>query len=360
MRKRFRLALVALLVSQLAMEPFAIGRGFRWRCCRVTSSPCCSYNPCSTPCLPNPAVVTTCPPATRATTSDTLPSPADRDEQRDTEPAETPSPAPSPAPSRSAPAGDRYEGSGSRYPQQSSPPARTPEADSSANKPVVGDQGAQDSVPSAGAQQEETFSRQPAENRSQETRPSAPTGAQQASPLQQKSAAPPVEDLFSEQPQTTPTPETQTEPRAAPSAEAEDSAEAVTLDDLLGQDSGAEGAEAPAEGAEQSESEEADDTPDLDNLFNAVPADEPLKSAGGLQSTAMRLWTDRSGNHQCEARLVRVTTRAVVLQNAGSEQLEVPLVRLSDADLQFVHQQVVAYRAVKGSASGVYAVAWSQ
>lgn len=87
-----------------------------------------------------------------------------------------------------------------------------------------------------------------------------------------------------------------------------------------------------------------------------------LADAGGLQSDADRTWTDDTATFQCQARLVHVTSKNVILRRASGAELRVPYARLGQADLQFVHQQVVALRVARSryAAAEKLAVAWAR
>jgi hypothetical protein len=50
------------------------------------------------------------------------------------------------------------------------------------------------------------------------------------------------------------------------------------------------------------------------------------------------MWTDITGQHQVEARLLSVSDGMVYLQKANGRYLRVPLDKLCDADQQVVHQ----------------------
>ena len=69
-----------------------------------------------------------------------------------------------------------------------------------------------------------------------------------------------------------------------------------------------------------------------------------LTQNGGLESELVRVWTDDTGRYQCEARLLTTHSNGIVLIKPNGYQAVVPLVRLSDGDLQFVRQQVNAKR----------------
>jgi len=85
---------------------------------------------------------------------------------------------------------------------------------------------------------------------------------------------------------------------------------------------------------------------DLEDLFGYQEAPQQLRRVGGLESLETKTWTDDTGKFQCDARLLRTTSSAVVLVKPNGYRATVPMKRLSEADLRFVHQQVVAKRAM--------------
>jgi len=87
------------------------------------------------------------------------------------------------------------------------------------------------------------------------------------------------------------------------------------------------------------DSDEIED-PSFDDLFGQPVLSEP----GGLASRAVRQWTDDGARFRCEARLQQVTAKTVVLVKSNGKRIAVYFSRLSDDDLQFVRQQVVAQR----------------
>ena len=91
--------------------------------------------------------------------------------------------------------------------------------------------------------------------------------------------------------------------------------------------------------------------------------DLALTQAGGLQSETLRTWSDNTATFECRARLVRVTPRNIVLRQSTGTQRVVPLSRLADADLRFVHQQITALRVVRArnvAAEKLLATAWEK
>ncbi len=87
-----------------------------------------------------------------------------------------------------------------------------------------------------------------------------------------------------------------------------------------------------------------------------------LSSAGGLKSKSNRTWTDNTAKYECEARLVRVAEKHVVLIRSSGKQVTVPFSRLANDDLHFVRQQLTALRSVKtrDAEAAKLAVQWSR
>lgn len=94
----------------------------------------------------------------------------------------------------------------------------------------------------------------------------------------------------------------------------------------------------------ESTEEDESDSSELDDLFGQRGALDILTQNGGLESELVRVWTDDTGRYQCEARLLTTHSNGIVLIKPNGYQAVVPLVRLSDGDLQFVRQQVNAKR----------------
>jgi len=100
--------------------------------------------------------------------------------------------------------------------------------------------------------------------------------------------------------------------------------------------------EEPTEEAPKEEKEKKELS--FEDLFSSQKQVPVLGEPGGLASEQLRLWSDNTGRFGCQARLLRVTTQEVVLQKASGKEKQVALSRLSSADLQFVHRQVIAQR----------------
>lgn len=156
------------------------------------------------------------------------------------------------------------------------------------------------------------------------TEPTAPSMEEEPAPLETPPPSEPTEtdDLFGE---PSPAPES-TPPADEPETE-EPAAE-----------------EPPAEESETEEAPPADEEDPLEDFFNAVPRPSTLQVAGGLESKSLRTWVDNSGKYRCEARLLSADPQEIVLLKSSGEQKHVSLQRLSNADLEFVHAQVVAKR----------------
>lgn len=162
-----------------------------------------------------------------------------------------------------------------------------------------------------------------------------------------------TEDLFVEPSQPTadeteeteaPTTETET-PEAEtkePAAETEEpAAESNPLDELFGPSTPVED---PAPQKEESQEEESVESESIDPFGRQeLPT---LDVAPSLANSASRSWSDFRANFRCEARLVRVTTAGVFLAKESGERVEIAFAELSDADLNFVREQVRAQRAL--------------
>ena len=85
------------------------------------------------------------------------------------------------------------------------------------------------------------------------------------------------------------------------------------------------------------EDEEMDDDLDIFGVEDAVA--EPFE-------LTMRTWTDNTGEFQTEARLVEILTDSVRLFKANGRYSNVPMHRLSSADLDYV--QMVARATQNG------------
>lgn len=163
-------------------------------------------------------------------------------------------------------------------------------------------------------------------------------------------AAPPVTDtpVAEPKPEVPPVEETPAEPESEP------------LDDLFAPPAAdptpVEEESAPADEPKESEDEPAEESDSLDDLFGK------LNVPGGLESEAPRTWTDNTAKYHCEAKLLGVSQGKVVLAKVGGKISQVPLRRLSERDLSFVYQQVLAKRELLARRAETERVAsvWSE
>jgi hypothetical protein len=97
---------------------------------------------------------------------------------------------------------------------------------------------------------------------------------------------------------------------------------------------------------EEPESDAADSSGELDpfNPFGTASAPPESKEALALFDGQPRVWTDASGRHSCEARLVDLTARGVVLFRDDGAELRINYRRLSNADLRFLRERIDAVR----------------
>lgn len=136
-----------------------------------------------------------------------------------------------------------------------------------------------------------------------------------------------TEDLFGPVDEEAATPPPATPPQAEPSGS--------SFDDLFGPP--------PA----------TDDAPPADEGETTPPADDDffgslervLGEPGGLASSQLRRWVDDSGNYSCRGRLIRVLDGKVKLMKDNGRTTTVPLGRLSQRDLDFVHRQASAQQS---------------
>lgn len=87
-----------------------------------------------------------------------------------------------------------------------------------------------------------------------------------------------------------------------------------------------------------------------------------LSEPGGLRSKLDRTWADETASFQCEARLVKVSSKGVILRRVSGRELAVPFARLCQSDLLFVRQQMSAMRVIRAreAAAEKLAVAWTR
>ncbi len=81
----------------------------------------------------------------------------------------------------------------------------------------------------------------------------------------------------------------------------------------------------------------------VDDLFDAFGA--VMREPGGLASDAMREWVDNTGGFTCRARMIQFQDGKVRLLKDNGRTATVPVFRLSQGDLEFVHRQASAQRA---------------
>jgi hypothetical protein len=136
----------------------------------------------------------------------------------------------------------------------------------------------------------------------------------------------------------------------ADTAPAEEPAEEPTDTDLFGGAAEEEATDAPAEetpAEEEAPAEEAtppaaEETEDEGGLFEFGAI---LGEPGGLASGEMRQWVDNTGQYSVNGRLVRFLDGKVRLLKENGRTTTVPLSRLSQSDLEFVHRQASAQQA---------------
>jgi hypothetical protein len=97
---------------------------------------------------------------------------------------------------------------------------------------------------------------------------------------------------------------------------------------------------APAEPSTTPEEKPKDDADDLFGGFGAI-----LREPGGLASDAMREWVDNTGRFACHGRMMEFQDGHVRLLKDNGRTTTVPIYRLSQSDLEFVHRQASAQRA---------------
>jgi hypothetical protein len=157
------------------------------------------------------------------------------------------------------------------------------------------------------------------------------------------------DSLFGE-PEAAPVEEAEAMPTETPAAPAEDEGE---LDDLFSAPAEEEATEptepavpaeeaAPAEEAVPAEDEKEEDS-SFEDLFSNV--DKVLPETGGLASAGLRRWVDNTGEFSCRGRLLDVRNGRAKLLKDNGRTTTVPLDRLSQADLEFVHRQASAQHA---------------
>ncbi|TWU25752.1 SHD1 domain-containing protein [Bythopirellula polymerisocia] len=162
-----------------------------------------------------------------------------------------------------------------------------------------------------------------------------------------------TEALFVEPKQETEQPPTSESPEASELVPVEESNQepenkSDSFEDLFG----------PVDG-EPEPKEEA--KPEPFDPFSQEGLPPKISSDKDLASTESRVWTDSSAEFSCEARLVSLTSKLVLLQSVTGNRISIHLSRLSDADLTFLQEYVHAQRMVlaRESLAAQLASSWS-
>ena len=174
---------------------------------------------------------------------------------------------------------------------------------------------------------------------------------------------PPTEDKQPESPLPAPQPQPEVDdlfgplesPEAAELSETSNSIEPETVEEDSTEPT-------PAETDVETDGTEADPFHE-DWTTGLYRQNSTLEKAGGLLSKTERTWTDNTASFQCEARLLRVTAKNIVLRQSTGAQRVVPLARLANVDLQFVRNQITALRVVRArdaAAEKLLAVVWGK
>ena len=175
---------------------------------------------------------------------------------------------------------------------------------------------------------------------------------------------PPTEDKQPESPLPAPQPQPEVDdlfgplesPEAAELIETAHSVEPEALEEAPAEPT-------PAETDADTNKEKEDDPFHEDWTTGLDHQNSTLEKAGGLLSKTERTWTDNTASFQCEARLLRVTAKNIVLRQSTGDQRVVPLARLANVDLQFVRNQLTALRVVRArdaAAEKLLAVVWGK
>jgi hypothetical protein len=88
-------------------------------------------------------------------------------------------------------------------------------------------------------------------------------------------------------------------------------------------------------------------TPTDTDLFKELKESAVLREAGGLASDQNREWIDNTGQYKTRGRLIAFLDGHVRLLKENGRTTTVPLVRLSENDLDFVNRQASAQRATR-------------
>ena len=109
------------------------------------------------------------------------------------------------------------------------------------------------------------------------------------------------------------------------------------LDDLF---SPADSTDEPAPKQDETKEEKPAESETFDPFsHNELPTLEIV-----LADAELRSWSDRQAVEHCQAKLVSVTTEGIFVTKASGEMLEINFTDLSDDDLNFVRNQVLAQR----------------
>ena len=68
----------------------------------------------------------------------------------------------------------------------------------------------------------------------------------------------------------------------------------------------------------------------------APPGEQNPSATSGGKHAVLRVWTDRTGLHQVQARYVELEAGKVTLEKADGTLIHVPLSSLSEADQRFI------------------------
>jgi hypothetical protein len=148
-----------------------------------------------------------------------------------------------------------------------------------------------------------------------------------------------------------------TEPAAGAAGSGNESApaEATPVDDVFGEPAPAAGSPSDSSSVEEepaeSEGAEKPAANPLDDLFGPSSAierpahDHDAAAAPREVSGEFRHWLSRGESFECRGRLVRVTTDCVFIARQNGGLVAIAFSQLSDADLDFVRDQVQAQRA---------------
>ncbi len=109
------------------------------------------------------------------------------------------------------------------------------------------------------------------------------------------------------------------------------------LDDLFGPSS-------PDDESAPKQDETLEEQPAEAETFDPFSRNELPALEIVFADTALRSWSNRQAIEHCQAKLVSVTTEGVFVVQASGELVEIGFAELSDADLNFVRNQILAQR----------------